>query len=242
MNNFQIETAHNVKISQNIASIGDRIAASAIDFMIFYFYGIFVVILLISSNIRVDDDKMMILYSIILIPIIVYHLLFEYFMDGQSPGKRLVKIKVVKLDGSKAGFSNYLLRWMFRIIDTPIFGIVGIITFLVNGKGQRVGDIVAGTTVISLKEEKQDKNAFIEIKEDYVPTYDSVTFFSDDDILKIKDIYINAIRTKNHRLLKQLREKVEHKLNLQSDMNDIQFVKTIIKDYYFYTQNITING
>jgi uncharacterized RDD family membrane protein YckC len=241
MNNFQIETAHNVRISQNIASVGERIAASVIDIMIFYFYFLILIMLTVSSMERIDEDKMMIYYFIILIPIIVYHLLFEYFMDGQTPGKRLVKIKVVKLDGSKAGFSNYLLRWIFRIIDTTIFGIVGIITILVNGKGQRVGDIVAGTTVISLKEEKQNKNAFIEIKEDYVPTYDNVTFFSDEDILKIKDIYIQARRTNNHRLLKELREKIENKLNLQSDMKDIQFVKTIIKDYYFYTQNMTIN-
>src|SRR5690606_34920667 len=85
------------------------------------------------------------------LPVIFYHLLCEVFMDGQTFGKKAIDIKVVKLDGSQPSVGSYFLRWLLQIVDLPFFGAIGIITILVNGKGQRVGDLAAGTTVISLK-------------------------------------------------------------------------------------------
>ncbi|HHH55204.1 MAG TPA: RDD family protein [Bacteroidetes bacterium] len=238
MSNIQIETVHNVKLNQNIASVGERIAAILLDYMIIYFYFIIMSFVLVAFGIN-DPTSMQIYYIILSIPILLFHLLFEYLMNGQSPGKRMIKLQVVKTDGSRPTFSAYLLRWLFRIVDTGIgFGVIGIITILINGKGQRLGDIIAGTTVINLNKKDKSKNVFIKISEDYQPKFPIVTMFSDEDIVKIKDIYIKGRKNNNGELLKKLRNRIVEKTNIESDLDDIQFIKTIVKDYYYYAENI----
>ena len=63
-----------------------------------------------------DWSRIAIIISFYL-PVVFYSLLFETFLDGQTIGKRIMKIKVVKIDGYQAKVSDYLTRWFFRIID-----------------------------------------------------------------------------------------------------------------------------
>ena len=236
MDNFQIDTTQNIRIDQNIASLGHRIGAALLDAAIMYMY--FVVVLIFSGLLFNDTMEMFRTILIIAaIPFMFYHLLFEYYMNGQTPGKKILKIQVVKTDGSSAGFIEYLIRWLFRVIDMQFLGAVAIITYLINEKGQRLGDIVAGTTVISLQPTNRSKNVFINIDDDYVPTFPQVTLFSDEDMAKIKELYIKARRNKDWNLLSRLRNKIQEKLNIETDLSDIEFVKTIVKDYYYYYYN-----
>ncbi len=238
MDNFQIDTTQNIRIDQNIASLGNRIGATLLDYAVLYMY--FIIVMMFSGLLYSDSpDSGMFKTTMIIaiIPVIFYHLLFEYYMNGQTPGKKMLKIQVVKTDGSSAGFIEYLIRWIFRTIDMPFFGIVGIITFLINEKGQRLGDIVAGTTVVKLESTYKSKHVFINIDDDYVPTFPHVTLFSDDDMAKIKELYIKSRRNKDWNLLSRLRDKIKDKLDIETDLSDIEFVKTIIKDYYYYYYN-----
>ena len=84
------------------------------------------------------------MYLIVNLPTTFYSLIFEIAMNGQTPGKYLNKIRVVKIDGSKPTLGSYLTRWLLRIIDIWFFtGSVAVFTILFNGKGQRLGDIAA---------------------------------------------------------------------------------------------------
>ncbi len=237
MNNYQIETTQNIDINQDIADLGSRIGASALDFGFMYTYIYVITILIGLSNVNSPSEGMIVALIIAFIPIVFYHLIFEYFMNGQTPGKKILKIQVVKTNGASAGFIEYLLRWLFRFIDTSFMGIVGIIVFLVNGKGQRLGDIVAGTTVVKLASTHKSNHVFINIDDDYIPTFPHVTLFTDEDIAKIKELYIKARRRKDWDLLAKLREKIKEKLKIETEMSDIEFVKTIVKDYYYYYYN-----
>ncbi len=234
MDNFQIETSQNIKINQDIASLGLRIGATLLDGAVIYIY-FFVIMLAYGTTASIDEKTFNLIIIVAFIPIIFYNLLFEYFMNGQTPGKKIVKIQVVKTDGSPPGFIEYFLRWLFRLIEVQLaLGIIAIITFLLNGKGQRLGDIVADTTVITLKKPYKSKNIFINIDEDYIPTFPHVTLFSDEDMTKIKELYIKARRNRDWNLMSKLSDKVKEKLNIESELDDIEFVKTIIKDYYYY--------
>ena len=118
MNNFQIETAQNVNIIQNVAGIGDRILAYLIDSLIMIAYVI--IIVLVMSIGDVNDDLNFIIAMTFGLPLFLYHLLWEMFWNGRSPGKAVMKLRVVKLDGSRPAFSNYLIRWLLRIIDISL--------------------------------------------------------------------------------------------------------------------------
>lgn len=78
-----------------------------------------------------------------------YFTLFEQFMGGQTPGKRLLGLRVVNDDGTDVGWLGSLLRNLLRIIDfVPGTYGLGVAVMLVNPRGKRVGDLAAGTIVV----------------------------------------------------------------------------------------------
>ena len=119
-------TNQNIEIQLELASLGDRILATIIDFFIMGCYAL--VAGLISSSTGGGE----VLAFLIFIPLAFYSLLFEYFMHGQSPGKHVRDIKVVKLDGGAPGIGNYLLRWLIRPIDILFYGAVAVLTIIIS--------------------------------------------------------------------------------------------------------------
>lgn len=239
MDNFQIETAQNVSIYQNVAGIGERILAFIIDALVLVAYGLLVSFLVSAFEPNIDDDWAIISFIMILgLPAFLYHLFMETFWDGRSLGKSALKLRVVKLDGSKPGFGSYFARWILRIIDISLMsGSVAILTILLNEKGQRLGDLAAGTTVISEKKKaKLSETILVNIPENYKPTYPQVTVFTDKDMQRIKTVYSEAKRGGNHNVILKLSLKVQELMSVTPDEQPFDFVNTVIEDYNYYTQ------
>ena len=142
-----ILTGQFVRISQTPASIGERIIALIIDYVLIGFYIFSTVTVL--SKLRLPSDFTMIFFlAVIYLPVLFYSFLCEMFNYGQSLGKRLMNIRVVKADGSVPSISSYLLRWLLFPIDGPITGGLGLLVALLTKNSQRMGDLAAGTMVI----------------------------------------------------------------------------------------------
>lgn len=239
MDNFQIETAQNVSIYQNVAGIGERLLAFFIDFLIMLAYFFLTIFLLgaFASDSR-DDWEIGSFMMILNLPVYLYSLLFETLWDGKTPGKSAMKLKVVKLDGSKPGFGSFFVRWILRTVDILMStGGVAVVTILLNDRGQRLGDIAAGTTVISEKKRATlGDSLLVNIPEDYVPVYPQVTVFNDKDMQTIKTLYTNAKRNGNHNVILKLSEKVMTLMSVEPQEQPVDFVNRVISDYNFYTQ------
>ena len=245
MENIGIETTQNVDIQYNIASIGDRVLAQIIDMLILFGYGfamIFVVLFLgdtfSGSPIYFPTATFIILY----LPFFFYDLLCEIFLNGQSMGKKILKIKVVKIDGSQPGLGSYFLRWLLKPIDVFFtYGSVGIITMLINGKGQRLGDLAGNTTVIKLKQEVKLEEIMIpKTIENYEVKFPQVSLLSDKDIQIIKDVLNHRKNTdafSYQNILEKAKVSISNKMGVQSEMNALFFLDTIIKDYSFLNSN-----
>ena len=150
MKEFQIETAQNVGIVQNAATIMDRMWAYVIDTIVIYLYLFAVIMLLVFLDLNMRDTWA--IYLLVSLPAFLYYVLLETFWNGQTIGKYILKTRVVRLDGSKPSFANYFVRWILRIIDVVITsGGLAALVILIRGNGQRIGDIAAQTTVISEK-------------------------------------------------------------------------------------------
>ncbi|QYA26861.1 RDD family protein [Gramella sp. MT6] len=236
MDNFQIETAQNISIEQNVAGIGERILAFIIDLAIIVVYMIFAS--LIIAGINGDNGNLMMYYLVLGLPSFLYYLLWETFWNGRTPGKALVQIRVVKMDGTRPQFSNYLVRWLLRIIDISLTtGGVAVVTILLNGKGQRLGDIAAGTTVISDKKKIGiDNTLAVDLPENYQPKYPQVTVLSDMDIQEVKNLYDQARREAQHHIILSLSEKLADLMDVKFEERPIEFVQRVINDYNYYTQ------
>jgi uncharacterized RDD family membrane protein YckC len=80
---------------------------------------------------------------------LLYPLIMEIAMRGRTPGKRMVGVRLVTHDGSVPAVSAFLLRNVFRIIDSfPAFYGVGLITCVVTRNHVRIGDLAAGTLLV----------------------------------------------------------------------------------------------
>jgi uncharacterized RDD family membrane protein YckC len=245
MSQIAINTSQNVNINFNIASVGERMLAFIIDLLIkvayivitFYiFFSFFDLGYLLNG---LDQWSQMAIYIAITFPVYIYPVVLESLMEGQTPGKKVMKIRVVKIDGYQASFGDYLIRWVFRIIDTSFAGVIGLVSMIISKNNQRLGDIASGTAVISLKNSINISHTILEnIQENYIPSFPQVIALSDNDMRIIKDNYTKALRVDDRQIISKLSDKIKNILKLEIDpvkMTERQFINIVIKDYNYYT-------
>lgn len=242
MPEISINTTQNVNINFSVASIGARMGAHLTDGAVKFCYHMLLQWTLLSdisiNNVITDNWSMMAMIILLYLPVIFYSLIQESLMEGQTIGKKLLGIKVVKIDGYQASFFDYLIRWVLRLIDiSGTAYLAGITTMAVSKNHQRLGDIAAGTAVISLKNNINISHTILEqLSEDYQPVFAEVIRFSDNDIRIIKETYQNAIKNNDLKTVKKLIEKMETVSGIkQGALSDSRFISTIIKDYNYYT-------
>ena len=85
MEEFQIETAQNVGIQQNVANLGDRMLAYLLDSLIIFTYTLLMIMLLVSLDLEPRDSWAV--YLLVILPAFMYYVLLETFWDGQTIGK-----------------------------------------------------------------------------------------------------------------------------------------------------------
>lgn len=236
MQTINITTSQNIDIDYEIAGLGERIVARLIDYAIFILILIFGSIILgVSETVRESPARIVVLYIIYGSLYVFYDLVCEIFMNGQSIGKRVMKIKVISLDGSRPTISQFLLRWLFRIVDfTLTLDMCALITTAVTENNQRVGDIVAGTTLIRTSPRtKMSSIVFMPANDGYQPVFKEAGQLADRDIELIHEVINNYIKTGNNVVVYNMAARVKSYLAVipPEGMNDMLFLQTIIKDY-----------
>ncbi|MGJ8743260.1 RDD family protein [Polaribacter sp.] len=270
MKTLQIKTAQNVNINFALANVGQRLLAFGIDNLIKFAYLYFVIHLLnfklIDTNLEGDPWTLRALDVLLFLPITFYSLYSELLMDGQTVGKKLLKIKVINIDGFKPATTDFIMRWFLRIVDFNLFMLifvyvasmglnneyewliiifffgksVGFLLILFTKNQQRFGDIIANTVVIYTKDDVQFTETILEeISNKYVPTYANVIKLSDNDARIIKETFKMAAKHQDVETLVKLRAKIIEVTGIQSkEKSDTKFIDTVLKDYNFYTQNM----
>jgi len=242
MQTIEIQTAQNVNVEYPVATVGDRIVAAIIDQLIMVGYliaMIFFYIWILNLTEGTSLDFSVAYFIILFLPFFFYHLLCETFLNGQSFGKKLMKMRVVKLDGSQAGVGSYFLRWILAPIDIYFtYGSVGLITILINGKGQRLGDLAANTTVVKLKAEMKLDDTILQVTPtNYEVKFPEVENLNDKDISIVKEVldlnYKKADSVTYEKILLKSKEAIEKKMGVNSAMHPLIFLDTVLKDYNY---------
>ena len=242
---LEITTTQNVNIKFIAASLGERILAFLIDMILIvtYLISIFYVLGEIGLlNVQDKWSKFAIMFTASL-PALLYTLVSEIFMQGQTLGKKALRIKVVKLDGYQASILDFISRWLFRIVDIYLgFGTGGIaiISIAMTKNSQRIGDLAAGTAVISLKNKYHINHTILEeIDDDYQPVFPQVIHLTDKDMQIIKDTFNSALQNRDFKLMIKLRLKVEEITQTsRGNRTDEAYIRNIMRDYSFFTQNM----
>ena len=228
MSTIKIQTTQNVELEYEVASVGDRILAALIDNALYLAW--FIGVALVMGSVEVPST---VVALVIVLPLVFYHLVCEIFFNGQSLGKHARDLKVLKLNGRPASLSDYLLRWVFRLIDiTLCYGLVAMITIAANGRGQRLGDLAAGTTVVRLKRKRQARPLVPPYDEGYTVVFPEVGVLSDKDVALIRKLFRKSRQYQNQELLEKLAARIKTLTGIATTMPDDDFVRTVLKDHH----------
>jgi len=200
-----IETPERVPLHFALASIGNRFIACAIDhaIQIVVLIGIIIVFLIISDAAdfgrRITNAPKWVIALLVVIQFIIingYFAIFEWAWRGQTPGKLIMKLRVIREDGRPISFYEAMVRNLLRVIDfiVPPFYSIGLVSVFATSRDQRVGDLVAGTVVV--REREAEAPAFAEVFASPVSdpalrrTYKPVAFTADLNNLNEEEISV----------------------------------------------------
>ncbi len=242
MKTIDIQTTQKVSVTYEIASFWQRLLALLIDLVL-----VTVASLIIAFSIFLifgENKAARFIAVLIIIAIIYLHCLTcEIIFRGQTLGKYALGIKVVKLNGTKLKGIDCTIRWCFRSIDVFLsLGSIAAVTMNSTNKGQRLGDLLANTSVIKSKTDRKirlDDILSIKTTSNYKPVYPVAKNFKEQEMLLIKDVLDrnkNYPSEANEKALNELLKIVLEKTDLPVPKNKVQFLNTLIKDYIVLTR------
>ena len=222
-----IVTGQYVRIRQTPASVGERMLAQVIDWVIQLGY----VALWVYIGPRFSSLQVIL---IVILPVLFYCPLCEMFTGGQTIGKWIVKLRVIMADGTLPSLSAFLLRWLLMIADGPSLGCIGVLVMILNRNNQRFGDMAAGTLVVKLQSYSKIQVSLDEydyLTEGYRPSYPQASDLSLEQI----DVITRALDSEQPERITQLSQKVQQLLAItRREPSDESFLRRILRDYQYY--------
>jgi uncharacterized RDD family membrane protein YckC len=149
---YRLNTPEAVDIVYDVAGIGTRFLAATLDALIWLV--LLIVLVLGSLAIGVTGSigqtvALVLFFSLFFILLWGYYIIFETLWSGQTPGKRLMKIRVIKTSGYPISFLDAVIRNLVRIADfLPSMYGIGVLTMFISPQARRLGDYAAGTIVV----------------------------------------------------------------------------------------------
>ncbi|WP_300728732.1 RDD family protein [uncultured Bacteroides sp.] len=237
MNQSSIITGQFVRINQTPASVGERIFAFLLDmiFLALYVWGTFQVLDIFMDGVpRIFGLTFLFL---VYLPVLMYPFLCDLFNQGQSIGKKLFHLRVVKKDGSTPSLGAYLLRWLLLLVDVFMTMGLGVLVILLTKNHQRIGDLAAGTIVIREKNYRKihvSLDEFDYLMKGYKPTYPQAADLSLEQIDVITRT-LNSGQKDRARRIALLTDKVQQLFAIHPpEVDKEKFLQTVLRDYQYY--------
>ena len=230
MKTSDIITSQFVSLTQTPAGVAERLVARIIDYIVIgvYFFGLWTAFdkyNWLLDPLGLGDSLFRVLYILLLLsPILCYSVICEFFLDGRTLGKMIMKTRVVMVDGSAPTLGAILLRWLFLLIDVYLMNI-GIIAIICTRRNQRLGDLAAGTMVIRTPRTDQMHFTLSELS---LGQIDVVNHILDDQV-----VYSDE-------QVEQLANKIERMLDIKREpgMDATDLLRTVAHDYQHFALQV----
>lgn len=252
-----IGTPFNIDLEFKIATVGKRFLAWGIDILIICVYFYMMLRFLYPLFEKSEAVSISAVIFVIIIPILLYQLLFELFFNGQTLGKKVAGIAVIDIEGKEPSISQYIIRWILcignlfvYIVPYVIIANPGLMVFLlvlylpdflsvaISAKSQRLGDFAAGTVVIDKRYKSNiNETVYLQIEnDDYKPLFPQVMRLTDRDINGIKNLIdVKKPGKDAEAYASQVVTKIKTVLDIESDMEPYVFLNQLLQDYNYYT-------
>lgn len=256
MSQVSVSTPFNIYLEFEMAPFYRRVSAWVLDIMILLLYArgmkYFLQEVLFPGN-RYSLGVDILLVSM---PMLFYHLVMEVVYHGQSLGKMALGIRVISIEGGEPRLGQYLMRWIFRLWEWPLFfgyvaldswgiffqvfatcllGLLVAIIVAVSNKSQRLGDLAAGTTVVDLRYRYSLADTlFKDISDEgYQVRFPEVMRLSDRDINAIRSVIQYARQKKKIDTAASVAQKVQQVLQIEANMEVLPFLEKLLDDYNY---------
>lgn len=261
-NRHTLSTPESVELEYHLAGVGNRVFALIVDYsllliLLLVYWTIWVLFALqlfdYLSQLGGDYSAVPIwLLGIAILGNFViysgYFVFFELLWRGQTPGKRMAKIRVVREDGRPLGLSQAVLRSILRPIDDFIF--LGLLFILLGKQEKRIGDWVAGTLVVQV--ESQSSKAQLQCSETAqrlaleLPSQTTLTALSPDDFAILREYLTRrasltrpARQTLSMKLAHQIRQRI-HLETIPPDTSSDDFLEAVYLAYQQLYQGLSL--
>jgi uncharacterized RDD family membrane protein YckC len=264
---IRVPTSFNIDVEFEIPEFYKRLISLVIDMVIEFFYLRIAgeIFKSIQQNSSWSEDARYDMQAwglLLLLPLVLYHVVCEITMNGQSIGKKIMGIRVVNEIGGRPSISQFLIRWLLRVSDVWIafliiiiatnpnfmndrennFVILAALAFLITDiamvvsskKGQRIGDKLAKTILISIRTKSNiEETVFQEVADSYTPSFPQIMQLSDKDMNAIKSILETARKKGDFNMADAAAYKIKAHLKIETNMGAFDFLDVLLKDYNY---------
>ena len=232
MDQVRIDTAQNVTVAIDVAPLGVRYLAAALDL-------VFQTVL--TAAFVIPGMKAGYGWSMALVPALaaLYPLVAESLFDGRTLGKHLLRLRVARLDGQPPTLGQYALRALLKPIDQACSGI-GALFIALTPRSQRLGDLAAGTTVVRDGDRVTLEDTLYRAAErEASVTFPNAVYLTDAELEAVRRL-ASALRTtpgeaRLYALATTVQRRVEQRLEATSTLPPGTFLETVLSDYNVLT-------
>lgn len=262
-----VNTPFNIDLEFSLAAFHKRMFAWLLDLLFIFIYSYFMMLFIMgnmnSDRFRIDSLEkwtIVLIFILVVIPVLFYHLIFELILNGRSPGKLIMGLRVMNSEGASPTLSQYVLRWMLclpnysmllllSIVNPAMFVLVGmglgmvclpdIISIASSAKSQRLGDLAAGTVVVDIRYKMNiGETIYMELEDTgYQPLFPQVLQLSDKDINGIRNLLSNKMNKERENYMLRVAYRIEEVLQVKMNGEPYIFLQTLLKDYNYLTQS-----
>ena len=267
MSVIRIMTNFNIELEFPAAPFHRRLLAWILDIVFIGIFLKIMGEIITSLGREGSDNLAWALVIFVIIVVFCYHLICEITMNGQSLGKKITGIRVVNENGGQPSFGQFVIRWLIRTSDLMavviIFAavmaaesgdrsldffwyiaipmglfITDVILVNASKKNQRLGDMLANTLLIRTTEKHSiSDTVFLNINENYVPSFPQVMKLSDRDINSLKGILDTARKRGDYNLAEMASNKIRNHLQIETTLSPFDFLEVLLKDYNYLSAN-----
>lgn len=253
---YIIDTPENIEFGYDIAGIGSRFLAAILDSLLILLLQILVVFViggallsdLLEKTLGISTSLLNAL-GILLSFVILwgYYICFEMIWNGQSPGKRVIGLRVVREGGRPITFVSAAIRNLIRIIDfLPMLYGIGVVVMFIDRRARRLGDLTAGTLVV--KERRMVTLESLTAPNPMSPllhpgpsarqvTLPNIHMLTDQDYTIVQEFLQRRAqlgRDARLRLGVQLAESLQTRLGLPKDGDVENFLQYVVAEYQLF--------
>lgn len=235
MKKIEFEDNQGVVLQYTAAGSLERVAAFVIDYVLLAVLIFFLALLENTIGSTLSAGLSAVLFAF-------WSLLQERISGGRSLGKWILGLQVVKLDGSDLRFDDSVQRWVMRIVDVILSsGTVAILSIEASPRAQRIGDVLADTTVVKTRNLRLSLKSLLSLDElaGEKSHYPQAVGLEEKEVLFIQEAlerYKKNTHLEHKELLEELSKRICHTLDISPANEPRVFLEQLMRDYVRLTR------